>query len=74
VINIIFMKLTKANLENLNVIDIFLSPCVFLLLKSINDLMKITQAKDVFTCDYIIGVKFCIKDLYKMHSDINNSL
>jgi hypothetical protein len=37
-------------------------------------LMKITQAKDVFTCDYIIGVKFCIKDLYKMHSDINNSL
>jgi hypothetical protein len=68
------MKLTKANLVNLNPINIILGPCVFLMLKSINDLMKLTQAKDVFTCDYIIGVKFCLKDLYKMHSDINNSL
>ncbi len=68
------MKLTKANLVNLNAIDIILGPCVFLMLKFIDDLMKFTQAKYVFFCDYIIGVKICLKDLYKMHSDLNNSL
>ncbi len=55
------MKLTKANLVNLNAIDIILGPCVFLMLKFIDDLMKFTQAKDVFFCDYIIGVKICTK-------------
>jgi len=68
------MKLTKANLVNLNAINIILGPCVFLMLKSINDLMNFTQAKDVFTRDYIIGVKICLKNLYKMHSDLKNSL
>jgi hypothetical protein len=68
------MKLAKANLVNLNAIDIILGPCVFLMLKSINDLMRFTQAKDVFTCDYIIGVKNNLKDLYKMHNDLNSSL
>ncbi len=44
-------------------------PCVLTMLKFVNALMKFTQARNVFMCDYILVVKICQTDLYKMYKD-----
>jgi hypothetical protein len=40
---------------------------------SINALMKFVQSKDVFVYDYIVTVKICQVDLYKMYGYSNTS-
>jgi hypothetical protein len=61
----------KANLLNLCDIDmIFGLPCILPMLESMNGLMKFAHGKDVFVCDYIIFVKICQGDLYKMYNDL----
>jgi acetyl/propionyl-CoA carboxylase alpha subunit len=64
----------KANLLNLCDIDMILGlPCILPMLESMNGLMKFVQGKDIFVCDYIIAVKICQGDLYKMYNDFNIS-
>jgi hypothetical protein len=71
------VEATKANVVNLcNVGTILRLPCVLPMLESINALMKFAQARDIFICDYndyIVAVKICQVDLYKMHSDPTTS-
>ena len=38
---------------------LFVLPCLLPLLESVNSLMKFTQARDVFICDYVAVVKIC---------------
>ncbi len=67
------VEATKANVVNLCDVGTILGlSCVLLMLESINALMKFAQARDVFVCDYndyIIIVKICQVDLYKMYID-----
>ncbi len=65
---------TKANLLNLCDIDMILGlRCVLPMIKSINALMKFVPSKDVFVYDYIIAIKICQVDLYKMYGYSNTS-
>jgi hypothetical protein len=65
---------TKANMLNLCDIDMILGLwCVLPMTKSINVLVKFAQSKDVFVHDYIIAIKICQVDLYKMYGYSNTS-
>ncbi len=62
-----FVEPIKANLLNLCDIDMILSLlCILPMLESMNGLMKFMHIKDVFLCDYIVIIKICQGDMYKM--------
>jgi hypothetical protein len=42
-------------------------------LESVNSLMKLAQARDVFICDYVVAVKIYQEKLYMMYCDANTS-
>ncbi len=48
-------------------------PCVLPMLESIRALTKFAYVRDVFVCDYIINVKICQVNLYKMYNDPTTS-
>jgi hypothetical protein len=65
-----YVEPTKAQLVNMCDIGTILGlPCVLPMLESISALMKFAYARDVFVCDYIIIVKICQANLYKMYID-----
>jgi hypothetical protein len=62
-----FVDPIKANLLNPCDIDMILSLLgILLMLESMNGLMKFVHIKDVFLCDYVVVIKICQGDLYKM--------
>ncbi len=71
------VEATKANAVNLCDVGTILGlPCVLPMFESVNALMKFSQARDLFICDYnqyIVVVKICQVDLYKMYSDPTTS-
>jgi hypothetical protein len=71
------VEATKANVVNLCDVGTILGlPCVLPMLESVNAFMKFAMAKYVFICDYndyIVVVKICQVDLYKMYSDPTTS-
>jgi hypothetical protein len=65
-----FVGAIKTNLVNLCDVGTILGlPCILSMLESINALMKFSQAKDVFLCDYIVALKICKVNMYKMYID-----
>jgi hypothetical protein len=69
-----FVEATKTNLVNLCDVGTILGlPCILLMLKSLNILMKFAQARVVFVCDYIAIVEIYQIDLYKMYIDPTTS-
>jgi hypothetical protein len=77
VVNSGIVEATKANVVNLCDVGIILGmSCVLPMLESVNALMKFAQVRDIFICDYneyIVTVKICQVDLYKMYSDPTTS-
>lgn len=43
--------------------------CILPLLKSVHNLIKVAQSKDVFLCDFVTSVKICESELYWMYVD-----
>jgi hypothetical protein len=71
------VEVTKANVVNCVMLAQSWACHVFCLCWNfVNVLMKFAQARDVFICDYndyIVVVKICQVDLYKMYSDPTTS-
>ncbi len=71
------VKATKVNVVNLCDIGTILGlQCVLPMLESVNALMKFAQVRDIFICDYndyIVAIKICQIDLYKMYIDPTTS-
>ncbi len=60
----------KANLELLCDIKGFLGlACMIPMLESIQGLFKFAQIQDAYVCDFVVIVKSCERDLYRMYCD-----
>jgi hypothetical protein len=55
---------TKANFELLCDFGLFLSlACIFPLLSIVHCLMKFSQSRDVYICDFLVALKVCQSQL-----------
>jgi hypothetical protein len=61
---------TKSNLYLLTNVETLLGlNVVMYLLEAIHSLIKFTQLKDVFVCDFITTMKICEENVYHMFYD-----
>jgi hypothetical protein len=47
--------------------------CIMPMLKRLNELIKFSQSRECFVCDFVIDVKLCQVDLYCWYNDPQNA-
>jgi hypothetical protein len=64
----------RVNLDLLCDVHMLLGlSCLLPLLEAINALIKFSQGKDVFMCDFMAIAKICLANLFMMYFDPNTS-
>jgi hypothetical protein len=61
---------TRSNLQNLLDLELILGfHCILSLLELVHNLIKHTQRKDVYICDFVGAIKMCGVQLYELYID-----
>jgi hypothetical protein len=64
------IEATRPTIEFLCGVEVILGfMCIMPTLEVINDLIKLSQSRDTFVCDFVGAVKMCCADLHTLYYD-----